>query len=164
MVSDIGVGAAVSAMQAQSGRLLAQAEAGASSKQDAKIDKAAQDFESILLTGWLQKAESSFGSVPGGVGDDDEDGDPGKSQLQAIAVQALGGALAASGGIGIARMIAEHLKAQSAKAQSGSIPGEMPGSTSGTEGGAQSSALPPSLRGAGAPRGGAAAFREGKQQ
>jgi Rod binding domain-containing protein len=105
------------AIQTETGRLLSQAEAGSSSKQDTKIDKAAQDFESILLTSWLEKAESSFGSVPGGGDDDSEDGDgdPGKGQLQAIAVQALGSALAADGGIGIARMIATHLKAAAHK-------------------------------------------------
>jgi Rod binding domain-containing protein len=116
------------ALQAETGRLLSQAEAGSSSKQDVKIDKAAQDFESILLTSWLQKAESSFGSVPGG-GDDSDDGDdssdPGKGQLQAIAVQALGSSLAADGGIGIARMIAAHLKAAAHK-QSATVGGDRP--------------------------------------
>ena len=108
MANDVGTAASASALQAQSSRLLEQAEAGASSKQDAKIDKAGRDFESILLTSWLEKAEASFGSVPGG--DEDDAEDPGKGQLQAIATQALGSALAASGGIGIARMITEHLK------------------------------------------------------
>jgi Rod binding domain-containing protein len=123
------------ALQAQTGTLLSQAEAGSNSKQDAKIDKAAQDFESILLTSWLQKAESSFGSVPGGDEDDSEDGgndsDPGKGQLQAIAVQALGGALAADGGIGIARMIATHLKAAAHKqaAATSAAPARAPTST-----------------------------------
>jgi Rod binding domain-containing protein len=113
MAADIGASVIAGAMQAQTGRLLAQAETGASSKQDAKIDKAARDFESILLSSWLQKAEASFGSVPGG--DEENEDDPGKSQLQAIAVQALGSSLAASGGIGIARMIADHLKSAADK-------------------------------------------------
>ena len=108
----LGIGAA----QAQNSRLLQQAETGASSRQDAKIDKAARDFESILLSSWLQKAEASFGSVPGG---DEDDDDPGKGQLQAIAMQALGGSLAASGGIGIAKMIAEHLEDAAQKTTTG---------------------------------------------
>jgi Rod binding domain-containing protein len=112
MPSAVGTGVSTGAAQAQSSRLLEQAETGASSKQDAKIDKAARDFESILLSSWLQKAEASFGSVPGG---DEDNDDPGKGQLQAIAMQALGGSLVASGGIGIARMIAEHLKAAAEK-------------------------------------------------
>ena len=31
----------------------------------AKIDKAARDFESILISQWLDKAEKSFATVPG---------------------------------------------------------------------------------------------------
>jgi Rod binding domain-containing protein len=116
MATDVGNSASVTALQSQTSRLLEQAEAGASSKQDAKIDKAGRDFESILLTSWLEKAEASFGSVPGG--DEDDAEDPGKGQLQSIATQALGSAMAASGGIGIARMITEHLKASAA-----SVPG-----------------------------------------
>jgi len=77
------------------------------SKDDAKITKAASDFESILLGSWLQQAESSFATVPGG--DEDEDGDSGKGQFQGIAMQALAGSLTKSGGIGIAKMIAKSL-------------------------------------------------------
>lgn len=77
------------------------------SKEDAKIEKAGKDFESILLGSWLQKAEKSFASVPGG--DEDEDADPGKDQFQSMAMQSLAGSLTASGGIGIAKMITEHL-------------------------------------------------------
>jgi Rod binding domain-containing protein len=74
---------------------------------DARIDKSARDFESILLSGWLQGAEQSFAKVPGG--DDEDDEDPGKEQFQGIAMQALGSAMTADGGIGIAKMIAQHL-------------------------------------------------------
>ncbi len=77
-----------------------------SSAENAKIDKSAKDFESILLGNWLQQAEQSFASLPGG---DDEDGDSGKDQFQGIAMQALGTSLAASGGIGIAKMIVKNL-------------------------------------------------------
>lgn len=77
------------------------------STENAKIDKSASDFESILLGSWLQQAEQSFASLPGG--DGDEDGDSGKDQFQGIAMQALGTSLTASGGIGIAKMIAKNL-------------------------------------------------------
>lgn len=83
------------------------------SKDDAKIAKAGSDFESILLGSWLQKAETSFASVPGG--DEDADADVGKDQFQGMAMQSLAGALTASGGIGIARMITEHLTKASQK-------------------------------------------------
>jgi len=82
--------------------------------QNAKIQKSAKDFESILLGSWLQQAEQSFGTVPGGDGDDDADA--GKDQLQGMAMQSLGTSMTNSGGIGIAKMIAKQLhKAQDAE-------------------------------------------------
>ena len=80
---------------------------GSSSTENAKIEKSAKDFESILLGSWLQQAEQSFGSLPGG--DDDDDADSGKEQFQGIAMQSLGTSMTASGGIGIAKMIAKQL-------------------------------------------------------
>ena len=97
---------------AQASLLLKQGSAAAAnrtsdSKEDAKIEKAGKDFESILLGSWLQKAEQSFATVPGGDQDDDED--PGKGQFQSMAMQSLAGSLTASGGIGIAKTIIDHL-------------------------------------------------------
>ncbi|MGD0938446.1 MAG: hypothetical protein ABR905_01955 [Terracidiphilus sp.] len=84
---------------------------------NSKIDKSSKDFESILLSSWLQQAEQSFGSLPGA--EEDEDADVGKEQFQGIATQALGSALTASGGIGIAKMIANSLhKAEDARVAS----------------------------------------------
>ena len=68
----------------------------------AKIDKGAKEFEAVLLGSWLQQAEQSFATVPGA---DDED-DPGKQQMTSMAVQSLATSMAASGGLGIGRMIA----------------------------------------------------------
>jgi Rod binding domain-containing protein len=83
--------------------------------ENAKIEKSAKDFESILLGSWLQQAEQSFATVPGG--DGDADADAGKDQLQGMAMQSLGTSMTNSGGIGIASMIAKHLhKAQDAEA------------------------------------------------
>ena len=106
----------------QSDRLLqrTQAAAGVSatpSLEDAKINKAGKDFESILLGSWLQQAENSFGSVPGG--DEDDDGGSGKDQFQGIAMQAMAGSLTASGGIGIAKMITSHLHSAADSEKSG---------------------------------------------
>ena len=75
--------------------------------EDKKIDKSAGEFESLLLSNWLQGAYQSFGAVPGS--EDEENLNSGKEQYQAIAMQQLGSALTASGGIGIAKMISEHL-------------------------------------------------------
>ncbi len=96
------------AANAEADQLLASGTSSLGSKEDAKVEKAGKDFESILLGSWLQKAEQSFASVPGG--DDDDDEDPGKGQFQNMATQSLANSLSAQGGIGIAKMITEHLR------------------------------------------------------
>jgi Rod binding domain-containing protein len=89
-------------------------EAGSPAEGNAKIEKSAKDFESILLGSWLQQAEQSFATLPGG--DEDEDSDAGKDQFQGIAMQSLGTSMTAAGGIGIAKMIAKQLhKAEDAR-------------------------------------------------
>ncbi len=95
----------ISPLTTQADKLLRHS--GSAPAEDSKIEKSAKDFESILLGSWLQQAEQSFGSLPGG--DDDEDADAGKDQLQGIAMQSLGSSMTAAGGIGIARMIAKQL-------------------------------------------------------
>jgi Rod binding domain-containing protein len=91
-----------------------------SSKENQKIEKSAKDFESILLGSWLQQAEESFGSLPGA--EDEDDMDSGKEQFQGIAMQSLGSSLTASGGIGIASMIAKQLhKAEDARVASAAL-------------------------------------------
>jgi Rod binding domain-containing protein len=80
---------------------------GSAATENSKIEKSAKDFESILLGSWLQQAEQSFGSLPGG--DDDGDADAGKEQFQGMAMQSLGNSMTAAGGIGIAKMISKQL-------------------------------------------------------
>jgi Rod binding domain-containing protein len=80
--------------------------------ESAKIDKGAKDFESVLVGSWLQQAEQSFGSVPGG--DDSED--VGKDSMMSMGVQTLANAMAASGGIGIGKMVAKAMHAAADKA------------------------------------------------
>jgi len=82
-------------------------------KDNAKIEKSAKDFESILLGSWLQQTEQSFGSLPGA---EDDDADSGKDQYSGIAMQALGTSMTAAGGIGIATMVSKSLhKAEDAR-------------------------------------------------
>ncbi len=89
---------------------------GASSgNETAKIEKSAQDFESLLLSNWLQQAEESFAKLPGT--DDDEDPGNSKDQFQGIAMQSLGAAMTAAGGIGLSRMISKNLRAAAVNAQ-----------------------------------------------
>ena len=89
-------------------------QAASAARVNTKIEKSAKDFESILLGSWLQQAEQSFGSLPGG--DDDDDADAVKEQFQGMAMQSLGASMTAAGGIGIAKMISKQLhKAQDAE-------------------------------------------------
>jgi Rod binding domain-containing protein len=92
-----------SAAQTWQDTLLRQAEAGAASGEDVKIRKSSKDFEAMLLGTWLQQAENSFASVPGG---DDED-DSQRDQIMGFGVQSLSGFLAQSGKFGLGSMI-EH--------------------------------------------------------
>jgi Rod binding domain-containing protein len=78
----------------------------------AKIDKASQDFESILVGEWLNQAEKSFATVPGT--DPDQQSDTGHDQFQSIACQSLAQGLSKAGGFGIAAMISKQLKASHA--------------------------------------------------
>ncbi len=78
-----------------------------------RIDKAAHDFESILVGQWLEKAEKSFATVPGT--DPDQNRDSGHDQFQSIACQYLAQGLSKNGGFGIASMISKHLAAAEAK-------------------------------------------------
>ena len=80
--------------------------AGATTALDGKIQKSAKDFESLLLTSWLQAAEQSFGNVPGG----EEDEDPGKEQFQSFSIQSLAAQITKSGGIGLATSIERQLR------------------------------------------------------
>lgn len=78
-----------------------------------KIDKAAHDFESILVGQWLEKAEKSFATVPGA--NPDQDRDSGHDQYQSIACESLAQGLSKTGVFGIAAMISKHLATVEAK-------------------------------------------------
>jgi len=68
-----------------------------------KGEKAARDFEAILLTSLLDSLQKTFSSV--------EDSTPGASDYRLMGTQALASAIAERGGIGIARLILGHLPA-----------------------------------------------------
>ena len=65
----------------------------------AKLRKAAQDFESILIHTWWRSMTESFASSS------EEGQDPAHGTLEDLSMQAMSTALAASGGMGIARML-----------------------------------------------------------
>ncbi len=73
-----------------------------------RAEKAGQDFESLLLGHWLEEAQESLGSAPGGGEDDEEDST--RTQFQAIGMQSLATAITKAGGIGLAKMIGHQLR------------------------------------------------------
>jgi Rod binding domain-containing protein len=85
----------------------------------AKIDKGAKEFEAILVGSWLQQAEQSFATVPG---TDDDEQDVGRGSMMSLGVQTLATSLAASGGIGIGKMVAKAMHAQADKADGNAAP------------------------------------------
>ncbi|MBZ5706018.1 MAG: rod-binding protein [Acidobacteriia bacterium] len=69
------------------------------SKSAAKVLRAAQDFEALLLGSLLRSLEQTFSAVPG------DAHVPGSDDYQYLGTQALASGLAASGGLGIADLI-----------------------------------------------------------
>lgn len=68
-----------------------------------KGEKAARDFEAILLSSLMDALQKTFS---GGA----EDSSPGASDYRLMGTQALASAIAERGGIGIARLILSHLQ------------------------------------------------------
>ena len=99
-------------VQAQSDLAIQGLRNQATKNSPSKIDKAAHDFESILVGQWLEKAEKSFATVPGT--DPDQNRDSGHDQFQSIACQYMAQELSKNGGFGIASMIGKHLAAAEA--------------------------------------------------
>lgn len=77
--------------------------AAASGQSPQKVLQAARQFEAILLNSVLESLQKSFVELPG------TKDDPSTSQYQHLGTQALAGAMAKAGGIGIAPMIERNL-------------------------------------------------------
>jgi Rod binding domain-containing protein len=77
-----------------------------------KIEKAARNFESLLVGHWLEQAEKSFASVPGT--DPDQQNDSSRDQFMSIACQSLAQGLSRGNGFGIASMIRKQLEVAAA--------------------------------------------------
>lgn len=65
--------------------------------------KAAREFEAQLIGTVLESLEKTFAALPG------QDSTAGEDDYNYLGTQALASAMAAGGGFGIAKMIAEHL-------------------------------------------------------
>ena len=72
------------------------------SQPSAKAQKAARDFEVVMLSTLLEPLQKSFG---GGL----DDGTTGSAEYGSMGTQALATAMAARGGIGIAQLVLRHL-------------------------------------------------------
>ena len=106
--SSVGsLGASTNLLQLQEARAVQTGAITKKPSDDARIDKSAQQFEAILVGTWLNEAQQSFASVPGG----DTDRDAGGDQMMSLGVQSLSTAMAASGGLGIGTMIAKAMHA-----------------------------------------------------
>jgi hypothetical protein len=68
-----------------------------------KAAKAAREFEGVLLSNLLSQLQTTF-QVPG-----TESEDPSGDSIRGIGLQELGEVWAKSGGIGLGRMILEHI-------------------------------------------------------
>lgn len=124
--SMIGPGAMtgqMSVQQSQELQTLQQFRSAQGAGDDGKIEKGAKQFEAMLLSSWLQQAEKSFATVPGAEDDDDA---AGREQMMSLGVQSLAESMAASGGIGIAKMISKAMHAQADKAEVPVNPAQSP--------------------------------------
>jgi Rod binding domain-containing protein len=117
--SPLAAQAQSSLLQSRQDRTLHEIQSGVASRNDGQIEKGAREFESMLLTTWLQQAQQSMASVPGA--DDEEDGMSGKDQMMGMGVQALASSLTASGGLGIASMIAKAMHRAADKAEAKAV-------------------------------------------
>lgn len=106
-------------LQTKEDRMLGQIQSLKTGNDDGKIEKGATEFESMLLSTWLQKAEESMATVPGA--EDDEDAS-GREQMMGLATQQMAASMAASGGIGIAKMIAKAMHVAADKAEATASP------------------------------------------
>jgi len=102
--------AASSLSQARESGMLQQVNGDEKNGDKARIEKASQQFEAMLLGTWLKEAEKSFSSLPGSDSDDAT-----KDQMMSFGVQSLAQSMAANGGIGIGKMIAQAMEAAATK-------------------------------------------------
>lgn len=121
--------AQTTALESRQDRLLQQIKSSPSANDDKKIEKGAKEFEAILVGSWLQQAEQSFATLPGA----EDDQDPGHDSMMSLGVQTLSTSLAASGGIGIAKMIAKAMHAQADKVNAQSAASTSPAENQDTQ-------------------------------
>jgi Rod binding domain-containing protein len=81
---------------------------GSSAKNDKRVADSAKAFESLLIGKWLEAAEDSLATVPGGT--EDEQNDNPLKQFSSLAIQSLAEGISGSGGFGISRILMKGLE------------------------------------------------------
>lgn len=99
-------GLSLSALTPAAGAGTAPASA-ATQHAEAKVAKAARDFEAVMLATLLESLQKSFG---GGL----DDSSTGSAEYGSLGTQALATAMAERGGIGLAKLVLPHLVATKA--------------------------------------------------
>ena len=115
MGTSMGLGsfnAQASLLQSREESMMQGMKSSKGANDDAKIDKGSREFEEVLVGSWLQQAEQSFATVPGA---DDDENAASRDQVMSFGVQSLATSLAASGGIGIGKMVAKAMHARADK-------------------------------------------------
>jgi Rod binding domain-containing protein len=97
---------------------------GAVSPEEAKLKKAAGDFESILLASMWKSMKQTFAAP------EDDQSDPAQGTLSDWGIEVMSGAVGKAGGLGIGKLILKHLEPAIARAD-GSSPVESPGPAAG---------------------------------
>jgi len=72
--------------------------------EEAKLRKAAADFESILLSTFWKSMKQSFAAD-----DDDDSTDPAHDTLEDMGMQAMSTAVGKAGGLGLGKLILKHI-------------------------------------------------------
>jgi Rod binding domain-containing protein len=90
---------------AESASAVGAQETAQQTTQDAKLKKAAGDFESILLASLWKSMKHSFS--PEG---SDDDSDPAHGTLDDWSIEIMAGAVGRAGGLGLGKLVLEHLE------------------------------------------------------
>ena len=85
--------------------------------EDAKLKKAAGEFEGLLLATLWKSMKESFGTA------DSSESDPAHGTLEDWGIEVMSRAVGQAGGLGISRLILQHLGSQTASADQNMIGG-----------------------------------------
>ena len=86
----------------------------ADSPEEAKLKKAAGDFESILLASMWKSMKQTFGAPEA------DESDPAQGTLSDWSIEVMSGAVGKAGGLGIGKMIMQHLQPTIDRSDNGS--------------------------------------------